>query len=331
MQKINDVIRLDLKSILLIKLLTMKKISFLFALSLFIVSCSNTAKNKNKEDIKDEVMDTSYDPEGVAIQPALHQEILGYWVGDFIADEDNKTNRLNEVTDYQSLRKKISLSIDSIIGEKVFGHSLVSGLQRSFTGTFELENDIYSFRVKEPGTNKYDGTFDFKIKNNKLSGNWVANNALKISVRKYDLAKRKFEYYAGNMFNENSQYVNENDTKVHKYTEDHDGEINEYTEELYVASTSKITEINASSTALTKEDVENLKKVDIMIIRNSIYARHGFSFNDPNLRSFFESQEWYMPVSTNIQKDLTKIEKANIKLLMQYEKIAEQNYDSFGR
>lgn len=309
----------------------MKTFLFVSALMILGLTACNHPQNRKAEGSVSELPE--YDPEGVAIQQTPHSDILGYWVGDFVADENNSTNRLDEVTDYHSLRKKISLSIDSIKGQKVYGHTLVGGLQRSFKGTFELSDDntIYVIRAKEPGTNRYDGTFEFMISSNLLEGTWVANRNLKISVRKYALEKRDFEYNPKNMFERYTQYVDEKDTKTVDYTEDHDGEINEFTQELYVASTEKITEINASSTALSKEDVENLKKVDIMIIRNTIYARHGFSFKDPNLRSFFEAQEWYMPVSTNIQKDLTPLEKANIKLLMRYEKIAEQNYDYFGR
>lgn len=308
----------------------MKKIIIICTLFAGLYSCADSGKQSKS--IAKSTTPENYDPEAVAIQPDRYQDILGCWIGDFSADEDNQNNNLNDTDDYWTLHKKICLSIDSIKDSKVFGHSLVGGLQRSFKGTFELvDENIYSFRVKEPGTNPYDGTFDFKIEDNTLIGDWRANKKLKIMVRKYTLSKRKFEYNPHNMFEEYAQYVDENDTKKETYTEDIDGEINEYTNELYVASTDKIKEINASLDKLTKEDVENLKKVDIMIIRNSIYARHGFSFKDPNLRSFFESQEWYMPVSMDIQKDLTKIEKDNIKLLMQYEKIAEQNYDSFGR
>ena len=308
----------------------MKKLIVICSVLTGIYACNNstpTSKTKMHGSAPE-----NYDPEAVAIQPNRYQDILGFWVGDFNADEDNKNNTLTDNDEYRILHKKICLSIDSIIGTKVFGHSLVGGLQRSFKGSLELvDENVYSIRVKEPGTNPYDGTFDFKIEDNTLIGDWRANKKLKISVRKYTLNKRKFEYNPHNMFEEYALYMDVNDTKKETYTEDIDGEINEYTQDLYVASTDKIQEINASLDKLTKEDVENLKKVDIMIIRNSIYARHGFSFKDANLRSFFESQEWYMPVSTDIQKDLTKVERENIKLLLQYEKIAEQNYDSFGR
>ena len=39
---------------------------------------------------------------------------------------------------------------------------------------------------------------------------------------------------------------------------------------------------------LKKELVENLSKGDVFILRNLIFARHGFAFRDQNLRSFFD-------------------------------------------
>lgn len=48
-------------------------------------------------------------------------------------------------------------------------------------------------------------------------------------------------------------------------------------------------------------------------------------------RQFFDSVEWYIPVSENVDAKLTALEKANIKLLERFEQYAEDNYDSFGR
>jgi hypothetical protein len=89
--------------------------------------------------------------------------------------------------------------------------------------------------------------------------------------------------------------------------------------------------MNASSKVLAKEEVENLKKGDLTIIRNSIYARHGYSFKNQPLRVFFDAQSWYIPVHTNITSDFTEIEKQNIELLLRYEKNAAVYYDRFGR
>jgi len=99
----------------------------------------------------------------------------------------------------------------------------------------------------------------------------------------------------------------------------------------FESATDLIFKINASNTLLTKQDVENLKRGDLYIIRNTIYARHGYSFRNRPLRVFFDREPWYIPVHNDIKKDLTDMEKENIKLLMKYEKNAKTYYDTFGR
>ena len=69
----------------------------------------------------------------------------------------------------------------------------------------------------------------------------------------------------------------------------------------------------------------------LKILRNSIFARHGFAFRDKQLRMYFEQFNWYMPVFGDVKDELTEIEKENIDLLLRYEKNAEEYYDTFGR
>ena len=108
-------------------------------------------------------------------------------------------------------------------------------------------------------------------------------------------------------------------------------EFEEWVSKEFASATEVIYRINASNTLLKKKDVENLKKGDLTIIRNTIYARHGYSFKNRPLRVFFDAQSWYIPVHTNIKSDFTEIEKENIKLLLRYEKNAIEYYDYFGR
>ncbi|MEL6924283.1 MAG: YARHG domain-containing protein, partial [Bacteroidota bacterium] len=87
----------------------------------------------------------------------------------------------------------------------------------------------------------------------------------------------------------------------------------------------------ASVDKLTRADVENMHKGDLEVMRNAIYARHGYSFKNRKMRYVFNYVDWYMPVSTDIRAQLTDIEKENIALLKRYEQHAERYYDSFGR
>jgi len=67
-------------------------------------------------------------------------------------------------------------------------------------------------------------------------------------------------------------------------------------------------------------------------MRNSIYARHGYSFKTRRVRYVFDNYiDWYMPVSLDIRDKLTEVELKNIELIKRYEQYADKHYDTFGR
>lgn len=88
---------------------------------------------------------------------------------------------------------------------------------------------------------------------------------------------------------------------------------------------------NPSVDILEVEDVENLTQPQIKIVRNLIFARHGYTFANKDLRVIFEGFNWYMPRSNDVKSELTNIEIKNIALLKRYEKYADSHYDYFGR
>ena len=97
------------------------------------------------------------------------------------------------------------------------------------------------------------------------------------------------------------------------------------------AFTADAAKFNASTTPLRSQDVENMYKRDLELMRNAIYARHGYSFQNREMRYFFDQVDWYIPVSTNVTGQLTDLERKNIELLKRYENHAATYYDSFGR
>lgn len=78
--------------------------------------------------------------------------------------------------------------------------------------------------------------------------------------------------------------------------------------------------------SLCKLDREFFRKYDrdkLRIIRNELFALHGYRFNAPDLRNYFEKKEWYRPTdltSEQIFNHLTEIEKHNISLITEIEK-----------
>ena len=328
----------------------MKKICF-FLVLIFFTNCSTDIKNpeakveiengtevttsKQLNEEKKEAKTKQVESEEIVTK----DQLFGFWVGYFEKDDDDNSNETTLYVDEGFMwnrENKINISIDKIVDSLVVGHSVVAGNDRPFKGIVTKENEAYKFQVKEPGDDKYDGEFVFYIENNKLNGGWTAYKNIEIPKRKYTLERKDFTYNRDIMLEESVQYVNwnkfveEKETIVYDDAEEGE-EFEEWISREFASATSLIYKVNASNRLLTKSEVENLKKGDLTIIRNTIYARHGYSFKNRPLRVFFDAQSWYIPVHTNIKNDFTDLEKENIQLLLKYEKNAAEYYDYFGR
>lgn len=313
----------------------MKKITYLIFIASFTLSCNSKIKDSETKIQIEEGTEVTEENDAVEHRKNANAEegdnVIGFWVGYFKEDsEENYTDKGVFVDDgfYWNRENKINISIDKITDSVVIGHSVVAGNKRPFSGT--VTNG--QFRVREPGNDKYDGEFQFEILNNKLIGKWTAYKNIDVKKRKYSLEKKEFTYDPNIMLEKSKQYVNWNKfTEKKERIEMDKNEFEEWVSKEFASATEVIYRINASNTLLKKKDVENLKKGDLTIIRNTIYARHGYSFKNRPLRVFFDAQSWYIPVHTNIKSDFTEIEKENIKLLLRYEKNAIEYYDYFGR
>ena len=65
---------------------------------------------------------------------------------------------------------------------------------------------------------------------------------------------------------------------------------------------------------------------ELELMRNEIYARHGWIFRRPDLRNYFESQPWYQPRSDNayysnrqVEAELSPIERRNLQIIISRE------------
>lgn len=295
-----------------------KQVFNFFVLAVFITACGEVKKTDEQAPMH--IIDTAKIDDGQLAQKENTSAVsetnllLGFYVGGFIA----------EVKDEKKLpmyMNKINISIDSVKNDILFGHSVVAGNKRPFKGSISQNGKLYTAEVKEPGDDKYDGAFTFTIDPTEktLNGTWTANDKkLAVTKRSYNLKYREFKY-------DPSQKI-----------------VIEYRIEIYDPNsagkdeaefvTTDAGKFNASTETLKKEDVENMYKRDLEITRNAIYARHGYTFQNRQMRYFFDTEvDWYTPVSTNITKELTELEKQNIKLIKSYEDYASAYYDGFGR
>lgn len=316
---------------------------------IFSFGCNNPIKNDDAKITVEEgaksdtaVAVETYDdiPNEATESAIIDSSAHSYWVGFFNPHKDVDLQDKYIAADeglYWGRRNKISISIDKINGDSIIGHSVVAGNHRPFYGKVKSTDRYIEYTVREPGDDKYDGQFIFKIVDNRLIGVWEAYKSIDIPKREYELTKMSYKYNRDIMLKRSSRYGNwdkfiDLGKQIEIFDEGTlDEEVYEWVKREYASSTEKIYEINASNTELTKEDVENLTNSDLVVIRNTIYARHGYSFKNRPLRVFFDGQDWYIPVHADIKQAFTEIEKKNIQLLLRYEKNAKEYYDYFGR
>lgn len=313
----------------------MKKI-FTLCLVISLLSCKEAIKNEKKLVVENTFEEIQFVEPEITNTNVVNtvEDLLGYWVGDFVADISNeKRDTLYKEKKWNLLNRKITVSFDKIEKDSVFGHTIVAGNITPFKGIFIQNDKAINLNLDEHLNTKYDGFFEMYIfkKDSILDGNWSAYNAenVQIAKRKYNLHKKKFEYNPNNKVEDT--FINEDKSNKIKFSDTIDGEVEEYEDYEFYSTTEKVFEKNASTELLEKDFVANLTKADIFILRNSIFARHGFAFRDKQLRIYFESFDWYMPVFGDVKDDLTEIEKQNIDLLLRYEQNAAEYYDTFGR
>ena len=55
----------------------------------------------------------------------------------------------------------------------------------------------------------------------------------------------------------------------------------------------------ASGQILTEDILDFLTQRQLKILRNEIYARHGYIFKTPDMKSYFAAESWYQPDKKN--------------------------------
>ncbi|RPI76981.1 MAG: YARHG domain-containing protein [Desulfobacteraceae bacterium] len=63
--------------------------------------------------------------------------------------------------------------------------------------------------------------------------------------------------------------------------------------------------------------VSELSKAELNILRNTIFARHGYIFKKREIETFFMARSWYKPISKTIK--LTEIDQKNLNFIMMLE------------
>ena len=187
--------------------------------------------------------------------------------------------------------RKITIALDRVIGKTLSGYSIVAGNERAFSGSWEVSETGFKITAKEPGDHEHDGVFQINFT---ASPKAISGEWVANDPK---IGTKKFNLQARN-FKYNAKAGD------------------------YPQSTTQ---------KLTEADVENMKAAELRIMRNEIYARHGYSFKLADMREHFDKLDWYMPMAVNIKSKLTATEVANAALIRRYEKYSAEHYDSFDR
>lgn len=70
---------------------------------------------------------------------------------------------------------------------------------------------------------------------------------------------------------------------------------------------------------LSRSQIESLSKDELALLRNEIYARHGYIFKLDEYQMYFERKSWYKPNPYFSEDSFNSIEKANKDLIVEYE------------
>jgi len=82
---------------------------------------------------------------------------------------------------------------------------------------------------------------------------------------------------------------------------------------------------NFQTVALTEDKLAGLSILELRIMREEFYARHGKKFDAPGIRDHFAWRDWYKPIKNQKLVKLNAIEQKNVDLLAAYEaKIREK-------
>lgn len=77
----------------------------------------------------------------------------------------------------------------------------------------------------------------------------------------------------------------------------------------------------SDSSYIDKSDINQYNKETLALMRNEIYARHGYIFGTEPYKSYFNSKSWYSPNSSfkGDDKELNEYEVANVKTIKSVE------------
>jgi len=175
---------------------------------------------------------------------------------------------------------------------------------------------------EKDGVKYYEGYFNADIKFIANYNNFKVGEQYKIIKGTVAFMKtengwncQSFDMSAANLVKikvqgENSDHIN---------SDEFDDVPNQTTSQSSTVSKTHGTYPQGTDKLLTASDISNLSKSQLKIMRNEIFARHGYIFKTTDMQQYFSSQTWYKPMYDDVDNALTNIEKNNAALIKKYE------------
>ena len=71
---------------------------------------------------------------------------------------------------------------------------------------------------------------------------------------------------------------------------------------------------------VSESELASYSDNELSIMRNEIFARHGYIFKRSDLKAYFSTKSWYNPQYSNVDNMLSKTERKNVEIISKVEK-----------
>lgn len=165
-----------------------------------------------------------------------------------------------------------------------------------------------------------------------------SNRAIGLSSSEYFKFEKEYDYPVQCLTFENNEsfYYEESDIgldiyegKLDEYEEWKKGKLLRKLKKIEWLSSESLDDIHkslngiysiASKEILIDGILSKFEKSELKVMRNEIFARHGYRFKTKSMQDYFEKLDWYSPEFDDVNDRLTELEKLNVKLIQRFER-----------
>ena len=79
---------------------------------------------------------------------------------------------------------------------------------------------------------------------------------------------------------------------------------------------------------ISRNEISKLNLEDIAVLRNGIYAKHGYKFKKEKYKNYFQKISWYKPEYDDVEQKLFTIDRDNIEKIQKFIKIRDMGLKS---